>query len=842
MNYGKKKAAQRQKDVTSKAAMKKKRIGVRIFKTMLIICLIACIAGVAGVGIFFKKMIEDAPKVTPEDVKPSAFTTTVLANDGTTVLDTFVDAGANRVYKSIDNIPLHLQQAFVAIEDSRFYEHNGIDLKGIMRAGVKGITSGNFSEGASTLTQQLIKNNVFPNFVNEETFFDRVERKLQEQYLAVEIEKQMSKSEILENYLNTINLGQNTLGVQSASKRYFGKDVSELTLSESATIAAITQNPGRYNPITNPEENAERRKKVLNDMQKEGYIDAAQLAEAVTDPVYDRIQLNNDQYTENVSASSYFVDALAKQLLDDLHNQLGYTETQAYNAVYSGGLKVITTQDVNMQQICEEEMNNDDNYPSRIEWGISCAITITSPDGTQKNYDHNGLQAYIANVYGDEYGLTQSSQDAAYAIVDEYIATLMQEGDTVDKKVTLAPQPQASVVVMDQYTGHVKAMVGGRGAKTESRSLNRATQSARQPGSCFKILSTYAPALDVHGDTLATVIEDAPFNYDNGRPVNNWWGRSYKGNMTIRQCIEQSANVCTVKKFTEITPTLGFKYLTDNFALTSLDKELDIFQPTALGGISRGVYNLEMTAAYAAIANKGIYTEPILYTQIYDHEGELLFEKTPQTHVALKETTAALLTSAMQDVIKGSHGTGGAARLSNMPVAGKTGTTTDTTDLWLSAYTPYLTASVWTGYDDSKPMAKKTNERFHMTIWKRIMERIHDGYERRDFSMPNAIEKKTICTLSGKLASSNGCNGLTEYFAPGTAPTQSCPGHVTEEEIRAEEERLKAEEEKKKAEEEQKKAEEANQNQTPAPAPVEPVPAPPAEEENTGSEAPVPTQ
>ena len=188
MNYGKKKASKQQKNVTSKAAMKKKRAGVRLFKAMLLTCLVAIILCIAGGGLFIEKMIDDAPDITPEDVKPSKFTTQALADDGTTVLDTFVDAGANRVYKSIDEIPKDLQNAFVAIEDSRFYEHNGIDLKGIVRAGLKGITSGHFSEGASTLTQQLIKNNVFPNFVNEETFLDRVERKLQEQYLALEIE------------------------------------------------------------------------------------------------------------------------------------------------------------------------------------------------------------------------------------------------------------------------------------------------------------------------------------------------------------------------------------------------------------------------------------------------------------------------------------------------------------------------------------------------------------------------------------------------------------------------------------------------------------------------------
>lgn len=776
MNYGKKNVAKRQREITSKAAMKKKRIGVRFFKSMLLVLLIIGIGSIIGAGFLFKQIIDEAPKITADDVRPSAYTTTAYADDEKTVLDTFVDAGSNRVYTSIEEIPDYLENAVIAVEDSRFREHNGIDPKGIVRAAVKGLTTGSFSEGASTITQQLIKNSIFPNF-NQETRLESIKRKIQEQYLALQLEKQMDKDEILENYLNTINLGQNTLGVQAASKRYFGKDVSELTLSECATIAAITQNPTRYNPINNPEENATRRQKVLDDMLEQGFISETEHAKALKDSVYDRIQIANTEYMDNISVSSYFIDAVARQVIEDLQEELGYTETQAYNAVYSGGLSIITTQNVRMQKICEQELKRSENYPSNVEWGITCAITITHPDGTQNNYDHNGLKNYIYEKYGETYGLTQSTKKRANALVEEYIDSLMQEGDTVDKRVTLSAQPQASVVVMDQYTGHVKALVGGRGKKTESRSLNRATQSYRQPGSCFKILSTFVPALDTNGDTLATVIKDSPFRYDNGRLVNNWWGKSYKGNMTIRECIKQSANVCTVKKFTELTPALGFKYLTENFALSTLDPTQDIVQAACLGGVSNGVYNLEMTAAYAAIANGGVYTEPVLYTKIYAHDGNLLFEKTPETHVAMKETTAALITNAMEDVIK--YGTGTAARMSNMPVSGKTGTTTNAVDLWLSAYTPYLTCSVWTGYDDNKPM-ENMNQSFHEVIWKKIMERIHEKYEKKDFEMPNSIEKKWICKATGKLSSGKSCYSYSEYFAPGTAPKQSCPGHISD--------------------------------------------------------------
>jgi len=822
MNYGRQQASKKHTKVTSKKAMKKKRMGVRFFKAFLIICFIGVILGVAAVGVLFKKIIDDTPHISAEDIRPSAYTTNVLANDGTTVIDTFVDAGSNRVYVSIENIPEHLQNAFIAVEDARFRTHNGIDLKGIVRAGVVGITSGDFSQGASTITQQLIKNSIFTNFVNE-TKWESVERKIQEIYLAIQIEKEINdKDVILENYLNTINLGQNTLGVQAASQRYFGKTVSELTLSECATIAGITQSPSNLNPITNPEKNNERRLKVLGDMLEQGYITQEEHDEAVADDVYSRIQLANTEYTENLTVSSYFVDEVQKQVLNDLINELGYTETQAHNALHSGGLTIITTQDVAIQKICEEEINDDSNYPSTIKWGLSCAVTITHADGSQNHYDDYAMKKYMQETYDKKFGTTFNSKEEAEEKLMEFIESLMtEEGDTYLERHSLAPQPQASVVIMDQYTGHVKAIVGGRGEKTSSMSLNRATQSTRQPGSCFKVLAAYAPALDTYGDSLATVIVDEPTKYPSGQQVENWWGSEYKGPLSIRKCIEQSANVCTVKKYMEIGPSLGYKYLTENFALTTMDATNDAGPAACLGGIYNGVHNIEITAAYASIANGGVYTEPIVYTHIYDHDGNLLYEKVPETHVAMKETTAALLTDAMQDVIN--QGTGTAARLSNMPAAGKTGTSQKSRDLWLCAYTPYLTGGVWAGFDDDQPM-EHLNQSFHNRMWKSIMQRINKekGYEYKSFKLASSIGGTTVCADTGKLPSTEFCTPVYEYFAPGTYPSQSCPGHPDkEEEARLEEEKKKQEEE------EQKRQEELENGLLNPPTPETPV-TPPA--------------
>ena len=780
MNYGKKKAAKRQKKITSKSTMQGKRIVVRLFKALLICIILAAVVGVAGGGLFIKKIIDDTPHVSASDVKPKGFTTFVYADDGSTEIERFVSSGSNRVYKSIDEIPKDLQHAFVAIEDERFYKHNGIDLQGIARAAVVGIArGGNFTEGASTLTQQLIKNNVFPNFTKEKTFYDKFQRKIQEQYLALQIEKKMDKSEIIESYLNTINLGQNCLGVQAASQRYFGKDVSDLTLSECAVIAGITQSPSTYDPITHPDNNKVRRNKVLKNMLEQDYISQKQYDEALADDVYARIQTTNTA-SQADNTYSYFVDALAQQVIQDLKDQLGYTDTQAYNAVYSGGLSIYSTQNQTMQQICDEEANDDSNYPGLKEYGLDYALTVTRADGSTENYGSNNIKNYVKETYGKDQGLLYSSEDAARAMVEEWKATIAREGDTYDERITITPQPQSSITIMDQKTGQVKAMVGGRGEKASSLGLNRAYQgSKRQPGSTFKILAAYAPALDSCDKTLATTIDDEPYTLKSGQVLRNA-NKQYGGTTTLREGIKRSINVVAVKLSDEITQELGYEYC-QKFGISTLVKNKTIngkvfddstSQTLALGGITEGVYNYEMCAAYATIANGGEYNKPTLYSKVVDHDGNVLLDGTGESHTVIKDSTAYLLTSAMEDVVN--SGTGTACQLPNMPVAGKTGTTTSNKDFWFCGFTPYYTCAVWGGYDDNKECDYDTSFRFR--LWKGIMSRIHENLEEKDFKVPSSVERKSICTITGKLAGS-GCPSITEYFAKDTLPTETCSGH-----------------------------------------------------------------
>lgn len=788
MDYSKKSIQSKEKGANSNETKKKKKKNVKRLKIVLIVILAILIIGLCVGFAFVKGLIDSAPDISEVDVVPSQLATTVLAADGTEVTK-LVQTGSNRQYINIADIPEHVQKAFIAIEDERFYSHNGIDVQGIIRAFFVGVTNLKFSEGASTITQQLVKNNVLTSWTSETTFMDRLKRKIQEQYLAIQVEKKYSKEEILEYYLNSINLGSNCLGIRTASKRYFDKEVQDLTISEAAVIAAITQNPTGNNPITNPDKNKTRREKVLNNMYKQGYISQEQLTEAMEDDVYSRV-LANSPTTTSLSTTSYFVDALIDQVVVALKEEKGYSDTQAYNAVYSGGLTIYSTQDLEIQKICDEEANDPKNYPSRVDYDLSYRLTVKKADGSVQNYSENDMIAFF-KPNNKKYSTIYKSQEKAAEDIAAFKASVVGDGDTIPEGgevIYYIPQPQTSITLMDQHTGEVKALVGGRGEKVGNMTLNRATQTTRQPGSCFKILAAYAPAIDSAGLTLGTAIEDSQYHYTNGVEVHNWWGQSWNGYVSVREAITQSMNIIAVKTITSITPQLGYEYLL-KFGITTLvdHKTLadgtiisDIGQPTALGGISMGVKNIELTAAYATIANQGTYTEPILFTKILDAQGEVLIEKKPETRQVLKEETAFLLTSAMQDVM--TSGTGGSANLANMPCAGKTGTTTDDYDIWLSAYTPYYTCSVWGGYDVSTEL---TNTSFHNVIWRKIMTRVHSGLAPKTFPTASGITSATICNKCGKLAVEGLCDhdprgNLTrsEYFAKGTVPTETCTCHV----------------------------------------------------------------
>lgn len=789
MNYNKKSIKLREKKLESKKIRKKQKIKLISVHTVIVIFLLAA-SVVGGVGLgTLDGLIASAPDITEVDLKPTGFVTNILDSNGE-VIQTLSDYTSNRIEVTIEQVPEHLENAVIAIEDSRFREHKGIDIKGMARALFVNISSFDIKEGASTITQQLIKNNVFNAASGETDVFAKIKRKIQEQYLALQAEKKYSKDQILEYYLNTINLGQGTLGVEAAANVYFDKSVEDLTISESAVLAAITRSPSYYDPIENPEYNKDRQQRVLEKMLEQGMITTEEYNEAIEDKVYERIQKIHSEKEEE-GYYSYFVDALIKQVVEDMQEELGYTQNQAYNQLYSGGLTIYSTQDTKLQNIVDGVINDESNYPSTSGYSLTYRLSILDENGETKNYSEYDVMAYVKKKGREDASLIYSSKKQAEKDVAAFRKTIVKDEDNVTgESFNMVIQPQASVTLIDQKSGKVKALAGGRGEKTSNLSLNRATGAARQPGSTFKVLAAFLPALDTKGKTLATVYDDAPYKYaGTSRYVKNYYSR-YRGLCTIREAIIDSLNIITAKTMEDVTPKVGFDYLKKLGFTTLVENEVDangkvlsdVVQPLALGGITNGVTNLELTAAYAAIANEGVYVEPRLYTKILDHDGEVLYKNKKKKNRVMKETTAWLLTSAMQDAVK--KGTGTRARLSTgMPAAGKTGTTTNNVDFWFSGYTPYLTASVWMGYDINNSFS---GSNYPKVIWKQVMDKAirEKDYEYKNFPSASNIVSRTICTESGLLAVNGVCNTKdynctrTEYFEKGTAPTKKCDLHT----------------------------------------------------------------
>lgn len=765
-----------------------------LLKIALAMFLILCFSGFAiGIG-FVRGAIDAAPSLDILDVQPQGYASQIYDADGN-LMQTLVMEGSNREEVSFDQLPDDLVNAFIAIEDSRFYEHNGIDLKGILRAAYVGITSGRFSEGASTITQQLIKNNVLQGGY-ETSMADKLRRKIQEQFLATKLEDQLDNKEtILEYYLNTINLGGNCLGVQTAAHRYFGKNVWELTLSECTVLAATTSNPSRYNPLTHPKENAVRRKIVLEKMYDQNFITYDQKNDALADDVYSRIQTADNTFSGSM-VFSYFTDAVYNQVCDDLQSKLGYSASQSYKLLYSGGLQIYSTMDPSIQAIVDEEVNNADNYISStgsrlLEYSLNYTLTVCHADGSESTYTENDLTSYFqsekkqatfANVY--------ASKEDIYRSIREFKASLLISGDSVtNETITPILEPQESVVVMNHSNGHVAAISGGRGEKEGSLTLNRALHSNRQPGSASMIISTFAPAIDSCGATLASTYYDSPYSSGN-QQVLNWWGNPYLGYNNIRQAITYSMNVIGARCLTSlVSDSTAYDYL-ELFGLGDTSGQ-EISFSLANTNSSYTVTNEMLTAAFASIANDGIYQKPTYYTKVLDRQGNILLESVPSKTRIIKSSSAALLTNAMEDVISsdssyyyqyGITPTGTLCQVDSMTLAGKSGTTTSGSDVWFIGYSPYYTCGIWSGYDDSKVLSNGTE--YHKTIWQKIMARIHADLDNKDFVFTDELESAKICSKSGLLAVDGVCNSsssnacvYTEYFAPGTAPTSYCDRH-----------------------------------------------------------------
>ena len=780
---------------------------IHTLKLLLIfVLLLGCIGGASiGFGCLMG-IIDNAPDINTLSFSPKGYATTTYDTKGN-LTATLIQEGSNREEVTFDELPEDLINAFVAIEDQRFWTHNGIDLRSISRA-IKGVlTDDSSAGGGSTLTQQLIKNNVFSG--GNEKGFDLYERKFQEWYIALLLENQPGvdkyeiKKQIITDYLNTINLGNNTLGVKVAADRYFGKEVKDLDLAECSVLASITKNPTRLNPLTHPEANQERRLQVLRNMEEQGYITAEQREAASDTSVYDRIKTNNETRGKTDDVYSYFTDALITQCIDIFEERLGLTEAEARDLLYSGGLKIMTTQDPDIQAIVDAEVNNPDNYDT-AKYSFKWRCSINRADGTTEHYSEKDVENYYKTVKNESWGGLFRTAEAAQSAVNEYRATIYNEAagdEIIAETFDTTLQPQVSVVLMDQHTNEVKALTGGRGEKKYSLTINRATGTYRQPGSAFKVISAFAPAIEENGATLASTYYDCEFELGE-KKFKNWWkAGNYFGYSTIRDGIEFSMNIVAVRcMFETVTPLEGVEFARRLGISTLTDDDLNV--ATALGGITKGVSNIELTNAYASIADGGMYHEPKLFSVIYNHDGSVLIDlNEDQKTRVMKETTAFLLTDAMKGVIE-SHtkwasgytvnNTSSRCKLDNMVAAGKSGTTTKNVDVWFVGYTPYYTMGIWAGCDDNQSLNDSETgvynggTSFHKDIWRTIMNKVHADLEPvGEFEMPDGIVQVEVCRKSGLLPTRAcyndyraGSNAVyTEYFDKNNVPTETCDHH-----------------------------------------------------------------
>lgn len=659
--------------------IKKRKLNIYRLAFFLL-CVALLIAGGTGIGLVFAS-VRDMPVLNPS-VLESGASTMIYDKDGNLVTQIGIK---NSVPVDLKEVPEHVRNAFLAIEDPGFYEHHGISLRGIARAAWSDITSRSIREGGSTITQQLVK----ISFLSPER---TLKRKIQEVILAFQVERRYTKDEILEMYLNNIYLGEGAYGIQAAAQTYFGKNVGELELEEAALLGGLPQAPSAYSPYRDPQAALERRNTVLDSMARRGFIDESQAKKAKAR----EIKLETKEPAERQYPYPYFLDYVTDKLIEK------YGEAE----VFKGGLKVYTSLDQKIQQAAEAAMARNANFP---------------PSKT----DANGLL-----------------------------------------------QPQGAVVVLDPHTGYIKALVGGR-EHTQKRQWNRATQATRQPGSAFKPIAAYGPAIEYKGMGPASVVDDIPVKYGSYEP-KNYDGR-YRGLITLRTALTHSVNVAAVKLLAD---SVGIDAAVRFASGLGINLDPSVHGASmALGGLHNGVSPLQMAGAYAAFANQGVYIEPTAIVKVEKQDGVILDQPVPKHHQAMKATTAYLVTDMLKSVVQ--SGTGSGAQIGR-PAAGKTGTTDDGKDIWFVGYTPELVAAVWIGYDQPAAMPQAYGGTYPARIWREIMSKALSNEPVKDFPRPSGLITATVDGKSGLLPGPNtpGDALVTDLFAEGTVPSETDNVHV----------------------------------------------------------------
>ncbi|WP_069649365.1 penicillin-binding protein 1A [Caloranaerobacter ferrireducens] len=878
-----------------KRSKKKKKLS--ILKFILIVLLLVAFITVGSIGGLVFAVIKNTPKIDPTKIDSLLSENSVILDKNGNLIEKIETQEYRTIIEDLDEIPDYLENAFIAIEDARFRKHIGIDFIRIIGALIEDLKAREIVQGGSTITQQLAKN----VYLNREK---KLTRKIKEAYIAIQIERHLTKDQILKLYLNTVDLGKGAFGIQEAAQTYFSKNVNELTLAESALLAGIPKSPTIYSPyILLKSENVdkdkyyiigeydiygtkytavfnnkalERQRLVLKLMKEQNYITEEEYQKALNEDIKKAIKPGQKKIK---GISSYFTDYVKEQVLDTLVNKLGYTKEEAKRELYTGGLKIYSTMDINMQHKVEKIYDNFINIvvgdtskvngPVLISWSkdkygnvldsYKRVILYKKENLLDKDYNliiENGTYDFSdgnlviknkkLNVYPKTVDITDYyTIDSNKNLVTHTVGSLdiSKENYYIDKKkrvvikssflnqnkdfykfdenknLLINPkyfyinktgivQPQSAVVIMDYRTGEIKALVGGRNVKG-NKVLNRAVHSQRQPGSAIKPIAVYLPALD-NGYTAATVIDDIP-HYDSKGNLwpDNWYGKTkygekrkdddFLGLTTLREAVEQSVNVIAVKVLEDIGIDTSIEYLTrlgiinetdpskDNFVSRSENRRVndENLASLALGGLSKGFTPLDMTKAYAAIANQGIYIEPIAFTKIVDRDGNVIYENKALKNRVVTPQVAYLMTDILKGVV--TRGTGWRAQLyqynTTIPVAGKTGTTQNKADAWFIGYTPYYIGGVWIG-NDNPGVKLSQGSKIASILWKNIMKEIHDGFEPKDFVRPQGFVVRNICTESGKLATDlcerdpRGSTVRSEIFIKGTEPTEFCDVHV----------------------------------------------------------------
>ena len=674
-------------DFDYKKAIRKKKIKKIIIAVIIIVIIILAI--ILGISAYNWKQI----------------TTDMFTNENSVVIDSdgnvIAELGSERKKIKVENedMPENLKDAYVSIEDERYYRHHGVDIRRTGSAIINYVIHfGNSSFGGSTITQQLVKNLTGDNSSS-------ISRKVKEWWKAYLLECYFSKEEILDMYLNVIYVGPNIYGVGAGSQYYFSKDIQELTLAECAFLAGINNSPNSYNPFDeetdNTEKIANRTITVLDKMLELEYITQEEHDTAVSE-VNNGLRFRQGTVEASDGIYSYHTDAVITEITQDIADKKNITEDFATNYLYLGGLTINSTQNTNIQDETETEFNK--------------------------------RQYHIASREG---------------------------GDPA----------QAAMVIIDHQTGQVVSCVGGLGEKDTARGLNRATQSMRQTGSSIKPLAVLAPGIDKKKFTAATVYADVETTFEGNYAPENY--NDYLGQITVRRAVESSQNIPFVEMMEEIGVETSISYLKD-MGITSLT-EKDESLSLALGGLDKGITPLEMAAAYATIANDGVYIEPTFYTEITNQSGKTIVKANPESHRVFSRQVTYILKEILTQPVTGSNGTATYCSISGMDVAAKTGTTDENYDRWLCGFTPYYTAATWFGYDQNETIYFNRQNPAGI-IWTNVMRNIHSGLDNATFEKPSWIQTETICADSGCIANSGCTNTYEEYFLWGTKPN-NCTEH-----------------------------------------------------------------